>query len=93
MLGHEQAQANVTRLQSDLANRHLPRRERRERETELVQWRFRLAGSIQTVEDLRTPELERIDRAEAKVTTRRAGLYSGLTGSPATRRPPVGSTT
>lgn len=75
MLDHERAQANVTRIQSDLANRRLPRRERRERETELVQWRFRLAGSTQTIDDLRTPELERIDRAEAKVTPRRAGLY------------------
>ena len=53
----------------------MSRRERRTKDAELVQWRLRRAGSTQTPDDLRTPELERIDGAEAKVTSTLAGLY------------------
>jgi len=75
VLDHEQAKENVARLRGNLTSRRLPRRERKEKETELAQWRLRLAGATQTLDDLRTPELKRIDGAEAKVTSRLAGLY------------------
>ncbi len=74
MLDHEQAKENVARLRGNLTSRRLPRRDRREKETELVRWRLRLAGATQTLDDLRTPERKRIDAAEAKVTSRLAGL-------------------
>jgi hypothetical protein len=58
----------------NLTRGRLPRRERKAKEAELVQWRLRLAASTQTLADLRTPEVTRIDGAEAKVTSRLAGL-------------------
>ena len=75
VLDHEQAQANVIRLQGNLDGRRLPRRERREKETQLVQWRARHLASARTVDDIRMPEGKRIDKAEAKVVGRLAGLY------------------
>ena len=72
MLDHEQAKENVARLRGNLTSRRLPRREK---ETELVRWRLRLAGSTQTLNDLRTLELKRIHEAEAKVTSRLGGLF------------------
>jgi len=74
VIAHEQAKGNVGRLRGNLTSGRVPRRERRTKEAELVQWRLRLAASTQTLDDLRTPELKRIDGAEAKVTSRLAGL-------------------
>lgn len=74
VLDHEQAEANVARLRGNLDGRRLPRRERREKETELVQCRARLVASIRTVDDIRTPESNRIDRAETMLTTKLAAL-------------------
>jgi conjugative relaxase-like TrwC/TraI family protein len=75
VLDHEQAHANVIRLEGDLNNRRPPRRERREKETQLVQWHARLIASARTVQDIRTPEVKRIARAETHITGRLAGLH------------------
>jgi hypothetical protein len=74
VIAHDETTRNVTRLQGNLTRGRLPRRERREKEAELVRWRLRLAASTQTLDDLRTPEVTRIDGAEAKVTGRVVGL-------------------
>ena len=75
VLDHEQAKENVARLRGNLTSRRLPRRERREKESDLVRWRLRLAGVTQTLDDLRTPERKRIDGAEVQVTSKLAGLH------------------
>jgi hypothetical protein len=72
---HEQAEANVTRLQGNLDRRRLPRGEWRKRETELVQWRVQLPGAARTVDDIRTPERKQIDRDEATVASMLADLH------------------
>ena len=56
---------------------------------ELAEWRARFSASVSTVDAIRTPERTRVDRAEAKVAGRLAGLYerrelrdAWLTGHP-----------
>lgn len=75
VLDHEQAQENVARLQVNLSRRRLPWRERREKETELAQWRPRLAASAKALDDIRTPERERLDKAEKTAVDRLGGLH------------------
>ncbi len=75
VLDFEQAEANLTRLRGNLDGRRLPRRERREKEAELAQWRVRQAAAAKALDDLVTPERRRLDRAEAKLVDRLSGLH------------------
>ncbi len=74
VIAHDEATRNVTRLQGNLTSGRLTRRERREKETQLVHWRALLLASARTVDDIRTPEAKRIDDAVAKITSRIASL-------------------
>ena len=75
VLDHQQARENVARLEGNLAGRRLARRERRAKQMELAEWRARFSASVSTVDAIRTPERTRLDRGEAKVVARLAGLY------------------
>ncbi|HWI04875.1 MAG TPA: hypothetical protein VNT52_13775, partial [Acidimicrobiales bacterium] len=81
-LDHEQARANVARLQGSLDSRRLPRRERREKEAELARWRLRHAAAAKVLDDLVTPEHRRLDRAEAKLAGRLGGLGRSESSEP-----------
>lgn len=72
---NQQAQENVARLRGNLEGRHLPRRERREKEAELARWRVRHAAAAKALDDLAAPERQRLDRAEADVTGRLSSLH------------------
>jgi hypothetical protein len=74
VLDLKQAEANVARLQGNLTGRRLPRRERREKETQLAHSRARLAALAQKVDDVRTPAGKQIDREEAEAVWRLGGL-------------------
>jgi DNA repair exonuclease SbcCD ATPase subunit len=74
-LDHEQAQENVARLRVAVQNRRLSRRERRATEVELAQWRSRLTVAAKKLDDIRRLERSRLDKAEAKVTSRFVALY------------------
>ena len=75
VLDHQRAEGNVARLVSNLAGRRLGRRERREKETELARWRPRLDAAERRLDDVRRPELRRLDKAEAELTNGLAVLH------------------
>jgi hypothetical protein len=75
LLDYERVHENVARLQANLAGRRLSRRERREKETDMAHWRPRLDAAAKALDDVRRPELSRLDRAQEEIGTRLAGLY------------------
>lgn len=75
VLDYQQALENVARLEGSQAGRRLPRRERQAKQVELAEWRARFSASVGTDDAIRTTERTRVDRAEAKVAGRLAGLY------------------
>ncbi len=96
VIAHDEATRNVTRLQGNLTRGRLPRRERREEESELARWRVRAAVAAKTLAEIRVPEQRHLDSDESKVGADLAGLHGQRltepTGWPGTQRQPVAST-
>ena len=76
MIAHDEATANVIRLSGNLTRGRLPRRERREKESELARWRIRAAAGAKTLADIRMPEERLLERDERKVDADLARLHS-----------------
>ena len=89
VLDHQQAEENVARLEGQPGRSPSVSAERHAKPVELAQWRARFSASVNIVNAIRIPERTLVDRAEAKVARRLAGLYgqrelrdAALTGHP-----------